>query len=65
MELLIASGFVVFALFAVFGFINLMIQINKLPNEPVIKKRNPKQFDGVINEGPFVKTRKKIINEKD
>ena len=59
MEILIVSGFVVFALFSVFGFINLIIQINKLPNDVAIKKRNPKQFDGIESEKPFVKTRKR------
>jgi hypothetical protein len=28
------------------------------------KKRNPKQFDGVKNEEPFVKTRKKSTTKK-
>jgi len=59
MEILIILGFVVFALFSVFGVVNLLIQINKLPEENfVAKKKNPKQFDGIKSDAPFVKTRK-------
>jgi hypothetical protein len=28
------------------------------------KKRNPKQFDGVKSDEPFVKTRKKSVTKK-
>lgn len=60
MEILIILGFVVFAIFSVFGVINLLLQIKKLPvDEVVIKKNNPKQFDGIKGDEPFVKTRKR------
>jgi hypothetical protein len=33
-------------------------------NDSLKKKSNPKQFDGVKNDEPFVKTRKKSITKK-
>ena len=59
MEMLIILGVVVFAVFAVFGIINLMLQINRLPEDGGVKKKNPKQFDGIKSDAPFVKTRKR------
>ena len=29
------------------------------------KKRNPKQFDGVKGEEPFIKSRKKVVNKSE
>ena len=59
MEILIILGYIVFTVFAVFGAINMIIQINKLPEHKVQKKKNPKQFDGIESDAPFVKTRKR------
>jgi hypothetical protein len=35
-------------------------ELDYIPQDEIVKKkRNPKQFDGVKNDGPFIKTRKK------
>jgi len=57
MEILIILGFVVFAVFSIFGVISMLKQINRLPDKN--KKPNPKQFNGIKTEEPFVKTRKR------
>jgi hypothetical protein len=73
MEMLIILGFVIFAVFSIFGAISMFKQINKLPNMGTLgskpktqtdyvnehKKPNPKQFNGIKTEEPFVKTRKR------
>jgi hypothetical protein len=73
MEMLIILGFVIFAVFSIFGAISMIKQINKLPNMGTLgskpktqtdyanehKKPNPKQFNGIKTEEPFVKTRKR------
>jgi hypothetical protein len=40
-------------------------ELDYIPKEEIVKKKkNPKQFDGVKSEEPFVKTRKKPKTEK-
>lgn len=39
METLIILGFIFFATMAVFGFVDVMIQINRLPDEPLETKK--------------------------
>lgn len=35
-------------------------ELDYIPQDEIVKKKkNPKQFDGVKNDGPFIKTRKK------
>ena len=41
-----------------------MMQEMHKQNEHIKKKSNPKQFDGVESDKPFVKTRKKTIKTK-
>jgi len=44
-------------------FANILGGIDE-QNEALKKKSNPKQFDGVENDKPFVKTRKKTNKTK-
>ena len=42
------------------------IQLKAELDPPKVKKKsNPKQFDGIKSDKPFVKTRKKVVKKED
>ena len=42
------------------------IQLKAELEPPKVKKKsNPKQFDGIKSDKPFVKTRKKVVKKED
>lgn len=61
MEMFIILGYVLFAVFAIFGAISMFKQLNRSPDmSNKYKKYNPKMvLSGVDETQPFVKTRKR------
>ncbi len=59
MDLLVITIIIFIVTFAIFGVVDMLNQTKNIKETQVKKKPNPKQFDGIKSEQPFVKTRKR------